>query len=240
MAPNQLLHGDNLIRRRSTKPPKARKLPGTPPPPARRPCTERLAPMEIQCECGKFRAELRAFPGNTPGRLVCYCDDCQMYMRHLGRTDLLDANGGTEVIPAYPADVKVLQGLEHLKCTRLTATGTFRFSTSCCNTPIANARPGEPWMGFLHCVYTAGDARTLDQTFGPVRSRIMGRYAKGTPPAGTPNTFDLRAMVTVLPFLLKGKILRKSKASPFFADDGITSIVAPQVLTEIERQAARG
>jgi hypothetical protein len=196
--------------------------------------------MEIQCECGKFRAELRAFPRNTPGRLVCYCDDCQMYMRHLGRTDLLDANGGTEVVPAYPSDVKILQGLEHLKCTRLTATGTSRFSTSCCNTPIANARPGEPWTGFMRGVYTAQDARQLDQTLGPVRSRIMGRDAKGTPPAGTPKTINLRAMVTVLPFLLKGKMLRKSKASPFFAADGVTCIVAPHVLTQAERQTAHG
>lgn len=196
--------------------------------------------MEIQCECGKFRAELRSFPANTPGRLVCYCDDCQMYLRHLGRADLLDVNGGTEVVPAYPSDVKILQGLGHLKCTRLTANGTFRYSTSCCNTPIVNARPGESWAGFLRGVYTARDAYTLEQTLGAVRSRIMGRYAKGTPPAGTPQTFNLRAMITVLPFLLKGKLLRKSKGSPFFAADGITPVVAPHVLTDAERQAARG
>jgi hypothetical protein len=59
--------------------------------------------MKIQCECGAFSATLNAFPKATPGRLVCYCDDCQSYLHHLGRADLLDANGGTEVIPAYPA-----------------------------------------------------------------------------------------------------------------------------------------
>ncbi|QBK06202.1 hypothetical protein DW355_17100 [Hylemonella gracilis] len=162
-----------------------------------------------------------------------------MYLHHLGRTDLLDVNGGTEVIPAYPSDVKILQGLEHLTCTRLTATGTYRFSTSCCNTPIVNTRPGEPWAGFLRCVYTARDAHSLDQTLGPVRSRIMGRYAQGTPPAGTPDKLNLKALVTVMPFMLKGKILRKSRASPFFADDGITPISSPQVLTDAQRQAAR-
>ena len=73
--------------------------------------------MEIQCQCGKFRARLKAFPNGTPGRLVCYCDDCQSYLRHLKRTDLLDAHAGTEVIPAYPADVEILQGKEQLKCT---------------------------------------------------------------------------------------------------------------------------
>ena len=196
--------------------------------------------MEIQCECGKFRAKLKDFPNSTPGRLVCYCDDCQMYLHHLKRTDLLDANEGTEVIPAYPADVEVLHGLEHLKCTRLSATGIFRFFTSCCNTPIANTRPGEPWAGFLRCVYTARDAQKLDQTLGPVRSRIMGRFAKGTPPVGTPEKFNLKAFLTVMPFMLKGKLLRKFRPSPFFAEDAVTAIAVPHVLSEAQRQAARG
>lgn len=195
--------------------------------------------MEIQCECGQFRAKLQAFPRNTPGRLVCYCADCQMYLRHLGRSDLLDPNGGTEVVPAYPSDVTLLQGTAQLKCTRLTARGTFRFSTSCCNTPVANTRPGEPWIGFFRRVYTAADEHTLDQTLGPIRSRIMGRDAQGTPPAGTPDKLNLRAVLTVLPFMLKGKVLRKSKGSPFFAGDGVTPIATPHVLTDAQRQAAR-
>lgn len=197
--------------------------------------------MEIRCECGKFRAKLKAFPNNTPGRLVCYCDDCQRYLRHLKRTDLLDANGGTEVIPAYPADAEILQGREHLRCTRLSPNGTFRFSTACCNTPVANTRPGEPWAGFLRCVYTTGeDAHKLDRVLGPVRSRIMGRYAQGIPPVGTPKKFDLRAILTVMPFMLKGKLLGKSSPSPFFAEDGVTAIAVPHVLSEVERQAVLG
>ena len=194
--------------------------------------------MEIQCECGRFRAKLKAFPKSTPGRLVCYCDDCQKYLRHLKRTDLLDANGGTEVIPAYPADVEILCGHEQLKCTRLAPTGIFRFSTSCCNTPIVNTRPGEPWAGFLRRVYTAGgDAQKLDQVLGPVRSRIMGRYAQGIPPVGTPKKFDLKAVLTVMPFMLKGKLLGKSRPSPFFATDGVTAVAIPYVLSEAERRA---
>lgn len=187
--------------------------------------------MEIQCQCGSFRARLKAFPGNTPGRLVCYCDDCQGYLRHLQRADLLDANGGTEVIPAYPADVEILRGQENLTCLRLSPNGTFRFYTSCCNTPVVNTRPGEPWAGFLRCVYTAGvDGQKIDEVLGPVRSRIMGRFAQGLPPAGTPRKFNLKAVLTVMPFMLKGKLLGKSKPSPFFAEDGATAIAAPHVL----------
>lgn len=190
--------------------------------------------MEIQCECGTFRARLKAFPKDTPGRLVCFCDDCQRYLNHLGRSDLLDENGGTEVIPAYPADVEFTQGAEHLKCTRLSPTGTFRFSTTCCNTPVANTRPGGPWAGIFRRMYTTRDPAMLDRTLGPVRSRIMGKFAKGTPPAGTPAKFDLKAIVSVMPFILKGKLLGKTKPSPFFGADGVTPVVVPTVLAEAQ------
>ncbi len=90
----------------------------------------------------------------------------------------------------------------------------------------------------MRCVYTAGgDAQKLDQVLGPVRSRIMGRYAQGIPPVGTPKKFDLKAVLTVMPFMLKGKLLGKSKPSPFFAEDGVTAIAVPYILRESERQA---
>ena len=200
--------------------------------------------MIIQCKCGQFSARLKAFPKATPGRLVCYCDDCQSWLHHLHRADLLDANGGTEVIPAYPADVEIVSGREHLKCARLSPKGTLRFYASCCNTPVVNTALDKPWAGFLRGVYTAdgsgdGSGRTVDQILGAVRSRIMGRYAKGTPPAGTPQKFDFKALRTVLPFMLKGILFGKSKPSPFFGDDGVTPIVAPNILSKAEREAAR-
>jgi len=113
--------------------------------------------MEIQCECGKFKAELTEFPRNTPGRLRCYCDDCQSFLHHLGRADLLDANGGTEIIPVYPSDFKILQGGELLKCTRIVDYGMYRFSTTCCNTPIANTDTKRPWGGTHRRVFSAKD-----------------------------------------------------------------------------------
>jgi hypothetical protein len=67
----------------------------------------------------------------------------------------------------------------------------------------------------------------------------MGRYAKGTPPAGTPRTFNLKGFVTVMPFILMGKILKKHKRSPFFTEDGQAPIVGAHLLSEAELQAAR-
>jgi hypothetical protein len=194
--------------------------------------------MEIQCECGKFRAELVAFPKSTPGRLKCYCDDCQSYLHYLNRADLLDANGGTEIIPYYPADVKVLAGGDLLKCVRLSPKGMYRFATTCCNTPIANTDPKRPWAGLMKRMFSTRDASQPGKALGPVKSAIYGKYAKGTPPAGTPQTFDFNGMRIVMPYILKGIIKGKAKSSPFFRNG--ESVAAPKVLTLDERNAARG
>jgi hypothetical protein len=191
--------------------------------------------MQISCECKKFRAELKTFPKNTPGRLKCYCDDCQTFLHHLGRGDLLDENAGTEVVPIYPADFKILSGQENLKCTRLSAKGMYRFSTSCCNTPIANSRAGLPWLGVFRATFNVNE---LERALGPVRASIMGKFAKGTPPKGTPQTFNLKGFLMVFPYILKGKILKKGAPSPFFSAQ-FEPIVMPRILSEDENLAAR-
>ncbi|MES2855437.1 MAG: DUF6151 family protein [Bdellovibrionota bacterium] len=192
--------------------------------------------MEIQCECGKFRAELTRFPENSPGRLKCYCDHCQAYLHSLNRADLLDENGGSEIIPAYPAEIRFITGKEHLKCTRLHESGMYRFSTSCCNTPVVNTDPKRPWAGIHRRVFTAKDPNQPDKALGPIKSSIMGKYAKGTPPPGTPQKFDFNGMKLVMPYLIKGKLLGKAKGSPFFENG--KSIAALKVLTESEFQTA--
>jgi hypothetical protein len=179
--------------------------------------------MNIQCECGKFEAKIEKFPKNSPGRLCCYCDDCQNYLEKIGREDLLDSYGGTEIIPVYPSDIKFLKGSETLQCNQLSNKGLSRWSTTCCHTAIANTRPHFPWVGFLHNVYTQKDRRFLEK-LGPIKSRIFGKFAKGKPPFKIPQKLDLNAFLTVIPFLLKGKIFKKHKNSPFYKPDGYTPI----------------
>ena len=188
--------------------------------------------MEIQCDCGKFRAELTQFPKGTPGRLICYCKDCQA-LHYLKRDDLLDANAGTEIIPAYPADIKLVSGKEFMGCVRLSPTGMYRFFTTCCQTPIANTDQTRPWAGINHRMYTVYDPNKLINALGDVKSRVMGRDAKGKPPLGTPQKFDLKAMAMVLPFILKGLIFGKARPSPFFKNG--EAIVATKVLSREER-----
>ncbi len=179
--------------------------------------------MKIQCDCGNFQAELANSPKNSPGRLMCYCDDCQAFAETLKRTDILDEFGGTQLVPAYPSDITFIKGANHLCYSQVTQDGLHRFSTDCCNSPIANTRANFPWAGIFHSAYTAADTKALSK-FGDIRARIMGKYAKGKPDFKISDKLGLRDMVAVLPFILKGKLFGKHKGSPFFEPDGLTPI----------------
>ncbi len=183
--------------------------------------------MKISCDCGAFIAELTAFPKHTPGRLVCYCDDCQAYVKKIQRTDVLDEYGGTEVIPAYPKEIDIIQGIDTLKCYRLTTEGTYRWATSCCNSPILNSKPGFPWAGIFHTAYKKPNALSK---LGEVKSRIYGKYALAGAPFKISKKIAFRDMLVVMPFIIKGKILGMDKQSPFFDPDNKTPIVEPEIL----------
>lgn len=177
--------------------------------------------MNIQCDCGKFKAELTGMPSHTPGRLACYCDDCQNFLIKIGRESILDAYGGTEIIPVYPSEFKILQGREFLKCNRLSQKGLNRWTTSCCNSPVGNTKANFPWVGIIHSAYRAADPQALE-SLGPIKSRIMGKYKKGNPPFEVSDKLKPKDALVVLPFILKGLILKKNKNSPFFDKDGKT------------------
>ncbi|MCQ0969680.1 DUF6151 family protein [Paracoccus sp. TK19116] len=185
--------------------------------------------MRISCDCGTFQAELTRFPDHTPGRLVCYCRDCQSFLNRLGRHDLLDDHGGTEVIPVYPSEIWIVSGVDQLQCNRLSPNGIYRWSVRCCNSPIGNMRAGIPWFGILHNAFHAADPNA-PKRLGPVRARIYGRDAIGQPPFPISHKIGFRDMLAVLPFILKGRLAGKTKGSPFTQDDGITPIVEPRLL----------
>ena len=191
--------------------------------------TEGFRTMRIQCDCGGFQAELTHFPAHSPGRLMCYCADCQRFLEKIERKDLLDAYGGTEVVPVYPSEIRILQGEDLLVCNRLSPQGLFRWSTRCCNSPVGNGQPKFPWVGIFHSACRAADPGCLDR-LGPVRSRIYGRDAKGAPPFPISRKIGFKDVLTVLPFVAKGFLTGKHRHSPFFQADNVTPIMPPRLL----------
>ncbi len=189
--------------------------------------------MKVQCSCGQVKGEIENFLTSTPGRLVCYCDDCQDFLKQIERTDLLDECGGTEIIPIYPKSFKITEGKDKLEVLRLTPEGLFRWYTSCCKTPFGNTRPGFPWLGLLSTVYQSDDL----QKVGPVKSRICGKFATSTPPQGTSEKMKFKDIFVVAPFLIKGFLFKKSFPSVYFNEDK-TPITSPTIIRNFEKKTS--
>ena len=185
--------------------------------------------MRISCDCGTFKAELTSFPKNTPGRLVCYCKDCQDFLKKIDRTDVLDSYGGTEVIPAYPKEVKILEGQSSLKCYRLSPKGLNRWATSCCNSPILNSRPDFPWAGIYHTAYKNHDPKALS-ILGDIKSRIFGRDAIDGSPHKISHKIGFRDFLVVMPFIIKGKIKKMNQPFALYKSDNSTPVSEPILL----------
>ncbi len=167
-----------------------------------------MASAQWQCRCGSVQGEVDEASGANVNRVVCYCDDCQAYAHHLGRSDLLDSHGGTDIVQAAPARVTVSKGREQIAGVRLSPKGLYRWYTRCCHTPVGNTvGPQLPFVGLVAQSFTHGSQRA-DDVFGPPIGAILGRYAIGEVPAkwrGMPFGLVARAITKVLGWKLTGK-----------------------------------
>src|ERR1700730_9313253 len=135
----------------------------------------------LQCRCGTLKGYVVHSAGVN--RCVCYCSDCQAFAHFLGRPgEILDAQGGTDVVQTRPANVIFTQGQEALACMRLTPKGLLRWYAACCNTPIGNtlATPKLSFIGLAHTCLETPD-NPIYQSFGPVRTWVNGASARGDP-----------------------------------------------------------
>lgn len=165
--------------------------------------------IDVGCQCGAVRGSLRDASSSTCNRWLCYCDDCQAFLHHLGRSDLLDAHGGSEVVQVAPRTVSFNQGTEYIVGVRLTAKGMHRWYSSCCKTPLGNTvSPSLPFIG-MHAAALRGAPRASDRTeiFGRVRAATSGEFALGGPDESIPRAHFwhlLLAMWRILGWKLNG------------------------------------
>jgi hypothetical protein len=166
-------------------------------------------------------------------RIVCYCKDCQAFARFLGRPDVLDAAGGTDIFQMATGRVTLTAGTEALRCLRLSHKGVFRWYADCCRTPIANtAGPGFPVVGLVHAFMDqAADGRPRQEVLGPPIGRLHGPSATTPlpPTAPPPMSFaiSVRRAAKALAWWARGL----GRPNPFFDD----RTDAPRVLTPNER-----
>lgn len=194
--------------------------------------------VELRCHCGEVRGFVTDASARTVNRVVCYCDDCQAFAHRLGRADLLDAHGGSDIVQLAPGSLTFVQGQDRIVGLRLSPKGLFRWHTSCCHTPVGNTlSPAIPFVGILVQAFD-GSAPRADEAFGRPVGAIFGKFAIGDPPANSKRmspSLMWRAVRMVLGWRLRGR----AWPHPFFRRDTRTPIYPVTVLSPSEREALR-
>lgn len=187
----------------------------------------------LQCRCGTVKGYVT--DPQRVNRAVCYCRDCQAFAHFLGRAgDILDSQGGTDVIQTLPARVIFTEGREVLACMRLSKNGLMRWYTTCCKTPIGNTLPNFrfSFVGLIHSCLENGGV-SLDSSFGPVRMRVNTKSAKGD---RAPRSIGvMSAILRLLAMVARARIDGSYKSTAFFSVDTGAPIVIPTVLSHSER-----
>ena len=94
--------------------------------------------VDVGCRCGEVEGRLDNAARETVNRIVCYCDDCQAFVHYLGRADLLDEHGGSDIVQVAPASLAYTRGNDRIAGVRLKPKGLYRWYASCCKTPLGN------------------------------------------------------------------------------------------------------
>ena len=189
---------------------------------------------ELRCRCGEIQGRVKNATPRTVNRIVCYCDDCQAYLHYLGRTDLLDAQGGTDIVQVAPAALAFHQGAERIVGLRLTPKGLYRWYASCCKTPLGNTvSPAIPFVGIVAQAF-----ERADDVVGTPIGAILGQYAIGTPPEGSAK-LSPRLMARALRMVVGWKLSGQTWPHPFF-DRATRAPSRPlTTLSRSEREALR-
>lgn len=189
--------------------------------------------VKLQCECGRVSGEIVNVRPKLDRHLVCCCDDCQAFAHFLKKADVLDEWGGTQIVQMTPAQVQLHEGVEHIKCVRLTARGVYRWYTDCCHTPVANTMSsGVPFIGVIHSIFASDDV--IDEVFGKPLMRIQTKYAMSEPPLD-PKTFPgfpLKFLPSMVWRLMLARLQGEHKPTPFFDCKG-KPIAVPSILSNV-------
>ena len=196
--------------------------------------------LALRCRCGVVTGVARELRPSNTSRVVCYCNDCQAFAKAIGRDDVVNAHGGTDILQMHPVNLQFATGTDELRCLRLSEKGLNRWYTACCSTPLGNTGgPGLPFIGVIVRAWTDIDDASLDAALG-TSDGIMGRFAKDPQTLTTPLHPRIAAgtALKIMRMALGGLLRRGHKPSPVFNDDG-TPKATPRVLSTTGRDALR-
>lgn len=188
----------------------------------------------LRCRCGALQGHVEL--SGLSNRVRCYCQDCQAFARFLGSLDqVLNAQGGSDVVQLAPHRIRITQGAAQLAVMRLSDQGMLRWYAACCRTPVGNTLTSRamPFTGLLvQCLDTA----PLEAAFGPVRASANTASAIGEP---KPRAFGMAgALLRILGMVLGSRLSGRYKDTPFFTAAG-APVAEPTVLSAEDRTRLR-
>ena len=190
--------------------------------------------IPLRCRCGHVCGVARDVAPSAGFRFVCYCQDCQAFARFLGRPDVLDAAGGTDIFHMAAGRVKLTAGTDAVRGLRFSSK-VYRWYADCCRTPIANAAgPRFPVVALIHSFMSLGP-RPRDAVLGPPLCRIFERSAIGPLPPNAPGPPSLGLFARRASKLLRWWWRGLGRPHPFFDADTNAPLAVPHVFTPGER-----
>jgi len=193
--------------------------------------------LPLRCRCGHMRGVAIDVSPSTGFRFVCYCQDCQAFARFLGRADVLDPAGGTDIFQMPPGRLKLTAGTDAMRCLCVSSK-VLRWYADCCRTPIANtaAAPRFPVIGMVHSFMDhEGDGCSRDEALGPPRCRLYEGSAVGPLPPSAPAPPSFGVFARRVSKLLGWWVRGLGRPTPFFDDRTNAPRAVPHVLTRSER-----
>ncbi|MCE2596436.1 DUF6151 family protein [Motilimonas cestriensis] len=183
----------------------------------------------IQCQCGSVRGQLEG--SGVHNRLICHCTDCQAFAKFLGKAaEVLDPQGGTEIVQVAQPRLRFLHGEDRLSAVRLSEKGMVRWYASCCNTPIGNTM-ANPKISFIGLIHSSLDHAQMDKDFGTNIAILNTDTALGEI---KPKQRGLIGVITRFIWLLVTMCISgRYKNSPLFNASGSPRVV-PSILTSRE------
>ena len=189
---------------------------------------------ELRCRCGEVQGRVKNASPEAVTRAVCYCDDCQAYLHHLGRLDLMEEHGGTDVVQVAPSSLTFHRGAERLVGLRLTPKGLYRWYASCCKTPLGNTLgPSIPFVGIVAQAFDH-----VDDTFGKSRGMVFGKFAV-CEPGQVSTKFDFGLMAYAMRKILGWRFRGQTWPHPYFDRATRAPSHPVTVLSREERAALR-
>ena len=190
--------------------------------------------VSLACECGQFRATIHGASPATGNHAVCYCIDCQAFVRHLGKEPrIFDAQSGTEIYQTQSFQVEITAGKDALAVLQMAEKGLYRWYASCCNTPLCNAL-GSPKFSFAG--FMVANMTPPLEALGPISLRYKSDQASG--PVSEPSGSLMRLAFRTMRNALRSRLNGKWRETPFFDATTGKSVVKPYRLCEAERERA--